>query len=333
MTIEDPWKDIAPPANTARLSARRVARPTPWGLYWARDSDRNVLLVLQYGSGSRSSRRLPTLRGLRVETHLADDSSDERIIIRLTDPEQREIFARFCEDIVEATALARTEKQAVERFLARTWRWHRLLRNGRESRLRDEEQKGLIGELVMLERHLLPVLGALDAVRCWIGPLRESRDFEISRIHVEAKARGLGVSYITISSEHQLDSNDCDTLFLHVTEVGTAVEGTSNAFTVTELASKIRSEMADHDMAAVDLFEERLGAVGFEWTDDYSDKLWLVGRESVYEVQGGFPRITPTTIPGGISNVRYRISLPDCEKFRVKPAVLTNAIAEAKDDA
>ena len=332
MTIEDPWKDIAPPKATARLSARRVARSTPWGLYWARDSDRNVLLVLQYGGGSRRSRRLPALRGLRVETHEVDGSSDERIVIRLTDPEQREIFIRFCEDIVEATALARTEEQAVERFLARTWRWHRLLRSGRESRLRDEEQKGLIGELVMLERHLLPVLGALDAVRCWTGPLQEPRDFEISRIHVEAKARGFGVSHITISSEHQLDSNDCDTLFLHVTEVGTAAEGASSALTVTEFASKMRSEMARHDMAAVDLFEERLSAVGFEWTDDYSDKLWLVGRESVYEVQEGFPRITSSTIPGGVSNVRYRIHLPECEKFRVEPAVLVNTVAETKDD-
>ena len=329
---EDPWSGITPPGRTARISARRVDRPTEWGLYWGVDTDRNILLILQHAGATGRSRRLPELRGLRVEVQPADDTSDERIVIRLTDPEQREIFLRFCQDIVDATALARTEEQAVERFLARTWRWHRLLRSGRDSRLGDEEQKGLIGELVVLERHLLPTLGALDAVTCWTGPLDAPQDFEISRVHVEAKAQGATSPRVTISSEHQLECGEGDALFLHVTEVVTAAEGTPGAFTVTEFAGRIRSVIAGHDMVAVDLFEERLGAAGFEWTDDYSDRLWLVGRESLYEVRDRFPRITSAMFPGGVDRVRYTISLPECEAFRVEPAALVSAVAGATDD-
>lgn len=329
---EDPWSSITPPARTARISARRVDRSTRWGLYWGVDADRNILLILQHAGTTGRSRRLPALRGLRVEVQPADDTSDERIVIRLTDPEQREIFLRFCQDIVDATALARTEEQAVERFFARTWRWHRLLRSGRDSRLGDEEQKGLIGELVVLEKHLLPTLGALDAVRCWTGPLDTPQDFEISRLHVEAKAQGASSPGVTISSEHQLDCGEGDTLFLHVTEVVAAAEDTSGAFTVTEFAGRIRSLIAGHDMVALDLFEERLSAAGFDWTDDYSDRLWLVGRESLYEVREGFPRITPAMFPGGVDRVRYAISLPECEAFRVEPAELAAAAAGATDD-
>ena len=333
MMTEDPWSSISPPEQMSRINARRVAQSTPWGLYWAVDADRNILLILQHGSWVGRSRRLPRLRGLRVEAHSADGGSDERIVIRLTDKEQREIFLRFCQDIVEATALAKTEEQAVERFLARTWRWHRLLRSGRENRLGDEEQKGLIGELVVLERHLLPVLGALDAVRCWTGPLDSPQDFEVSRVHVEAKAQGSATPRVTISSEHQLESGEGDTLFLHVTEVVTAADSTSGAFTMTEFANRIRSVIAGHDMLAVDLFEERLSAVGFDWTDDYSDRLWLVVRESLYEVREGFPRITSAMFPGGVDNVRYAVSLPDCEKFRVEPTALVVAVAEMTDDS
>ena len=330
---EDPWSGITPPARTARISARRVDRSARWGLYWGVDADRNILLILQYAATNERSRRLPVLRGLRVEVQPADDTSHERIVIRLTDPEQREIFLRFCQDIVDATVLARTEEQAVERFLARTWRWHRLLRSGREDRLGDEEQKGLIGELVVLERHLLPVLGALDAVRCWAGPLDAPRDFEISRVHLEAKARGASSPWVTISSEHQLDCGEGNTLFLHVTEVVTVAEGTSGAFTVTEFAGRIRSVIAGHDMVAVDLFEERLSAAGLDWADDYSDRLWLVGGESLYEVREGFPRIASTMLPTGVGRVRYTISLPECEAFRVGPAGLAAAVAGATDDA
>ena len=200
---------------------------------------------------------------------------------------------------MDATVLAKTEEQAIERFLARTWRWHRLLQGDRNTRLSDEEQKGLIGELFVLERHLLPVLRAADAVRCWSGPLGAPHDFEISRIHVEAKARGASVPRVTISSEFQLELSSADVLFLHVTEVMTAAEGTPNACTVTEIANRTRSVMAQDDMVAVELLEERLDAAGFDWTADYSDKLWIVAGESLYQVRNGFPRITPAMYPAG----------------------------------
>ena len=332
MMTEDPWSSISPPSQAARISARRVEQSTRWGLYWAVDSDRNILLILQHGSGSRQSRQLPKLRGLRVEEQTADVGSDERIVIRLTDQEQREIFLRFCHDIIESTALAKTEQQAVERFLARTWRWHRLLQGDRDNRLGDEEQKGLIGELVVLEKYLLPALGPMASVRCWTGPMGTPQDFEVSRIHIEAKAQGFAARRVTISSEHQLKSCDADTLFLHVTEVVTATEGATDAFTVTRVARRIRTMIARHDMTAVELFEERLIATGFDWTDDYSDKPWLVMGESLYEVRNGFPRITPSMFPGGVGNVRYTISLPDCEAFRVAPTALVTAISGVADD-
>ena len=332
MASDDPWRDIAA-AHASQINARRVTQATPWGLYWAVDAERNVLLILQHRGTIRRSRRLPRLRGLRVEAQPVDGGSDERIVIRLTDPEQRDIFLRFCRDVVDATALAQTEEQAVERFLARTWRWHWLLQGGRDKRLGNDEQRGLIGELVVLERYLLPVLGALDAVRCWTGPLDAPHDFEISRIHVEAKARGSATPRVTISSEHQLASGNADRLFLHVTEVTTAAGGGPDGLTVTDIATRIRVVLAGRDMAAVDLFEERLGTVGFDWTDDYSDKSWVVGQEALYEVREGFPRITPAMVPGGVGNVRYMITLPDCEEFRVVPASLPITVSGAPDDS
>ena len=328
MASDDPWSRIdRPPSGSSRINARRVASETPWNLYWAVDSDGNVLLILQHGGGVARPRRLPRFRGLRVEAQPADGGTDERIVIRLTDREQRDIFLRFCRDIVEATALAQTEEQAVARFLARTWRWHRLLQGARDRRLGDEEQKGLIGELLVLERHLLPVLGAVGAVRCWTGPLGTHQDFEISRVRVEAKARSAAMPRVTISSEHQLAATSADTLFLHVTAVAIATEDAAGSVTVTEIASRIRALLAGQDMAAVELFEDRLEAAGFDWTDDYSDKPWLVGDESIYEVREGFPSITPATVPRGAGEVRYTISLPDCEAFRVAAATLVTAVS------
>ena len=135
-----------------------------------------------------------------------------------------------------------------------------------------------------------------------------------------------------ISSEFQLESSSADTLFLHVSEVVIATEGTVNAWSLTDIAKKTRSVLAEHDLMAVELFEERITKVGFRWTDDYSDKLWLVRGETLYEVREGFPRITTSIVPTGVGNVGYAISLPECEAFRVDPGVLRETVTEVTDD-
>ena len=329
--MTDPWSSITPPVSNTVISARRVDPSTRWDLFWGVDGDRNPLLILQHGKGLLRTRRLPKLRGLRVETLPADRGTDERILIRLTDREQRDIFLRFCQDLVESTVFAITEEQAVGLFLARTWRWHRLLQGGRDSRLSDQEQKGLIGELLVLVRHILPALGPTDAVRCWTGPLGSPHDFEISHVHVEAKARGSSVPVVSISSEFQLDSGSATILFLHVTEIAIAAQATEDASTLTDVAKKARSDVAGADIVAVEFLEQRLAAAGFNWTDDYSDKPWLVAGESLYEVRKGFPRIIPAMFPSGIGRVGYTISLPDCEPFLVDVATLRNAASEIGD--
>ena len=328
----DPWKGIQPPERTSDVSALRIDPSLQWGMFWAVDIDRNCLLILQHRKESRPPHRLPRLRGLQVETRSPDSGPHDLLIIRLVDREQREIFHRLCLDIIAATGLGETEEDAIARFLARTWRWHRLLMGGRDGRLGDEEQKGLVGELGVLDNLLFPVIGVSEAVRCWTGPLGAPKDFEIGWICIEAKARrGTAMSHVSVSSEHQLDSSGTGSLYLHVAEVAAASEDTPDAVTITEIAGGIRSKIAAQDPATVDLFEERLAAVGFDWDDDYSDKRWLYGREHLFEVRDGFPRITPAMFPGGVGNVRYSISLPDCEPFRADTADLMKLISRGND--
>ena len=51
-----------------------------------------------------------------------------------------------------------------------------------------------------------------------------------------------------------------------------------------------------------------------------------------HTLREGFPRITSAMFPGGIDKVRYTISLPECEAFRVELAALATAVAGATDD-
>ena len=225
---------------------------------------------------------------------------------------------------------ARSEPEAVERFLLRTWRWHRLLRGGGDGRLSQEEQKGLIGELYVLERHLLPVIGPADAVRTWTGPLGAHKDFQAGWIGIEAKTRSPHVPTIRISSAEQLDIAGTTRLFLHVTELSEAPSDSSSV-TITDVATRLRDAVAGRDMSAAIQFEERLNATGFDWNDDYSDSPWLIGDASLFEVLEGFPRITPPMFLPGVEDVQYAIALSRCESFRVDMTVLARAISGETD--
>ena len=333
MPTDDPWKGIDPPIEDARIGARRIpdAGSRAWGLYWGMDSQRHCLLILQHGSEHRHSHRLPKLRGLRVEALPTEDQSGERLIIRLTDGEQREVFHRFCMDVVDATRPSRSEAEAVERFLVRTWRWHHLLRGGGDGRLSQEEQKGLVGELCVLERHLLPVIGPVDAVRAWTGPVGAPKDFQVGWIGIEAKTRSPHMTTVRISSAEQLDTAGITRLFLHVLEVSGA-SGDSASVTIMDVASRVCETIAALDMSAAIQFEERLNATGFDWNDDYSDNPLLIGSASLFEVLEEFPRIAPSMFLPGVEDVRYAIALSRCESFRVDMTVLARSISGEADE-
>lgn len=322
-----PWEGLAPPSQVSTASGRRVDPELQWGLYWAVDADSSCLLILQHERENRPRNKLPKLRGLEIETRQPQAGQHALLVIRLKDNEQQEIFHRLCLDIIASTRLAHSEKEAIERFLARTWRWHRLLRGGRDERLSEEEQKGLIGELQLMRQHLFPTIGVDASINSWTGPLDAPKDFEIGRVCIEAKARrGAATPFVAISTEHQLDTEGLDSLFLSVAEVTGTSEDDPKGVTVTEIARNVLEDIQMQDTSAVELFEERLYRTGFDWSDDYSDKKWLIGSEHIFEVIEGFPRITPQMHPTGATNVRYSISLQDCEPFRTNHAHMNSLL-------
>ena len=324
----DPWSVLPPPDHKTNVSSRRVDASLPWDIFWAVDVNRHCLLILQHNLSNKPKNRLPQLRGLTVEIHALNGSSPGLLIIRLMDHEQREIFHRLCLDIIETTRQAKSEQEAIERFIARTWRWHWLLRGGRDGRLSDEEQKGLLGELSVLRDILFAAIGVEEAIKSWTGPLGSPKDFEIGRICIEAKARRGGAApYITISSEYQLDTEGIDALFLHISEITAATGEDENAVTVTEIVRLVCDEVREQNASTEALLGQRLIAVGFDWADDYSDKKWLLGPKHIFEVKENFPRITPRMFPSGVGNVRYAVSLVDCEPFRSDRVALNNLIS------
>lgn len=325
--IEDPWKDLVPPNAVDAINARRVDACIPWGFFWARGIDRKCLLVLQHAMESMPHSRLPKLKGLEVTDADGNDKTNRILIFKLIDSAHRDIFYRLCKDVIASASVANTEKEALEISIARTWRWHHFLRGGGDGRLSLDEQKGLIGELLVLERYLMPNLSSFDSVSSWHGPLDAPKDFEIGRICIEAKARrGAAKPYIAVNSENQLDDAGTDALFLYVVELDRAPSDNVKGFSVSDVATRIRTNINVSDNIAADTFDGLLSATGFRWEDDYSDTRWIEGPSRLYQVSGSFPRITAAGIKSGIANVKYSLSLVECEPFLVTDDTLECAL-------
>ena len=256
----------------------------------------------------------------------ADDAGTRILALKLLDPSQQDIFLALCRDILSVAERVASEAEAVSVALNRTWRWHHLLRGGGRL-LSAEEQKGLMGELLVLERLVLPNLGASAAVTAWRGPLGSPKDFDIGRVAIEVKARrGGGTPHVAITSESQLDECGVDSLFLYVVELDEAPKDGEDGVTIAEVAGRIRDHLLSSDPGAAGVFDTRTAAAGLRPEDDYSGYRWLEGSDRLYLVNGDFPRIGWTELRAGVSHVRYSVSLGACESFAVPVTALTESL-------
>lgn len=327
----DPWEGIETPTVNGLSNGKRVDAKQTWSFYWAKGSDSQCLLILKHTVSPFPKMLLPKLRGLEIRNFEVGDGAASNLIISLLDPAQRDIFHRLCIDIIESAERVTSQDEAVSIFLARTWRWHYLLSGGRDGKLSPEEQKGLIGELKVIDNLLLPVLSARDALLAWTGPSGAPKDFEIGRISIEAKAKRGGASpFITISSEFQLDTEGVDALFLHVVELGVAPAGAENAFSITDIASRIRNRIAIHEPGVLQIFDSKLFEYGFRWEDDYGEYMWVEGNSQGFEVRDAFPRIGSTEIRVGVRNVGYSIGLKECEPYHVTTDFIHGRLKEVE---
>ena len=329
MTTENPWREIEPPSIAHSVNARRVDAELPWHFFWARGADRGILLTLRHAGESAPDTPLPRLRDIEVTLSPPDHTNTQILAFKLLDPGQQDIFHALCRDIISAAGRAESEAQAVSVALMRTWRWHHLLRGGGGALLSPEEQKGLLGEMLVLERLLLPRMGASAAVTAWHGPLGSPKDFEVGRVAIEVKTRRGGATpSVAIASEDQLDESGVDSLFLFVIDLDQAPADAAGAMTVGNVADRLRQRLFSLDPGAADVFDTLLSAAGIRPGDDYSDSHWIEGLSRLYLVTGEFPRIARTEVRSGVSHVRYAISLGDCEPFATSESALAEALTE-----
>ena len=175
--------------------------------------------------------------------------------------------------------------------------------------LSDEAQRGLFGELWLLEQLLDEGLPDTIVVNRWRGPDRDAHDFQLPAAAVEVKTTKTGTpKVIPISGVKQLDDRGLPGLFLYFLQVE---ESASAELSLPELVGRLRNRLDD---ACRNQLDERLFQVGYtdQQFDEGTLQRYTVRRQRWFQVTTGFPRLLEPDLPAGVVDVRFSVALAHC---------------------
>jgi hypothetical protein len=193
----------------------------------------------------------------------------------------------------------------------------------------------LFGEIHLLFHDLIPHFGVEDALSSWSGPSGTPQDFLLPKgAAIEVKTtKAVSPLVVRISSETQLDDSSFRQMYLHVIQVRERSESTCDADdSLPMLVARVRAQVQGRQSACI-AFEDRLLEAGYVSCDEwrYESRFYHVEYGRWFQVQEGFPRVTPAMLPHGTGHVTYDLAVDACVPFElgVRPFISQTLDASA----
>lgn len=219
-----------------------------------------------------------------------------------------ELFAMMAGDVIGVldTEFDRSDSELLALFLARIKAWQDFMERSGIGLLNPEEEVGLFGELVMLQRLLESGVAADLAVKAWEGPMGGLQDFAIGQGAIEVKATVAvsGFPAIVFSLD-QLDWTKKQPLFL----AGVRLQQVPSGETLPELVQKVRDSIGAERASYIN-FNNRLVQAGYldALSASYVRRFSHVNTR-VVQIDDNSPVLTRNNVGPAISKARYELDL------------------------
>lgn len=253
------------------------------------------------------------LRSVHIKTFERDDGQ-WHLLLSLEQPELAGVFALLCEDLVESSRHLARGSSGVSLLSRRLVNWRLLLEEGGSGLLTTEVVRGLIGELLFLDKYFLDLLGPVSAVKTWGGPFGAAQDFQRADEAWEIKTVHPNSTFVQIASESQLDTK-LRTINLVVVPLAEVSDGFG--YSLNELVVRLKARMGDLSEAQ-EAFDDRLVALGYMNRSEYDSPRFKAGKARTFQVHGEFPRIEAKDLIMGVTEVRYKVQLDACAPFEIE---------------
>lgn len=286
---------------------RRVSNLHPLDLYIGKDlSAKPTLLLISHIEPPHiySSRLIAIHSGIRSDGRWA-------LSFSLNDIKFEDIFYHFCDDIVESSANVINKDEGTSFICNRYTKWQELLKRNASGLLSFSEIKGLLGELLFLQKYLLKKYSAKNALLSWIGPSKADQDFVCPECWYEIKASVSGAESVHISSIEQLDTETAGELV--VVYLDKTSQSDPNRITLNSLVDEITENLPSMD--ARQILKDILIEQGYIRRDEYNEYVFKYAGLARYAVTSDFPALRRNKIPEPVINATYTISLSSISKY------------------
>jgi hypothetical protein len=280
------------------------------------------LFILEIEKGT-SSQLLKSIqfRGLAIQ--ILEFETHKELTILLLDKSLEDVFISFIENILEEITFSVDDNEALDRISTIIARWKKLFDKAATGGLTPDQQKGLLGELLLIFSILNESYPAVKVLEAWAGPMHADKDFVFGAVGIEVKLTSSKYPLIKITNERQLETLTLEILYLFLFVVE---EVKQNGITLPGLISDISDKICV-DAEAMKIFETRLAQVGYNSDEeDYYGQQYFVKSINKYHVNENFPRLTSNELEPGIYNVSYSIELSACEGQKVLSETITELV-------
>ena len=297
-------------------------------VFWP--SGRPGLLIEGDGAHRPADDRIPTCRGVRTVHEIVAAPRERTVLsVMLEDDRLLDIFAVLSADLVEAAIAPGTVAAALRRCINRLCMWQGLFERVPAEGMSEERQRGMLGELLILETLFLQHLDPIVAVTSWVGPDPAHQDFIHGGTAIEVKTSlAKRHARIVIANEKQLDERPHRALVLAHLRLD---ESASLGEALPMVVERLRQALAA-DPVTSRMFDDRLMLGGYldVHAPLYLPNRWRMSSTRFYRVHGDFPRLTDNNLPPGVGDIRYSIIADDLGAFEISQAE-TAALLEAEN--
>ena len=325
------WDSLASTAaGSTGLDRRLLDVDAPVGIYacvfWP--GGQPGLLVEGEGTVRPSGGRLPKCRGVKL-VHETLGTKPARTLVRilLEEVRLRDIFAILVLDLLEVARNQSTSEGALRSCIDRISMWQGLFERIPADGLSDEAQRGLFGELWLLESLLLGVLNPSDAIGAWRGPDPGNQDFIRLGVAIEVKTTlAKRHSRLPIANEKQLDEAPHSILYLANVRLD---ESASSGQSRNEMVARCRQLVAI-DLHAARLLDDCLLKAGYldVHAGIYQERRWKVSGCRFFHVRDRFPRLTEANLPPGVGDIKYSVIADDLSEYECERSDVARSLEE-----
>ncbi|MFD1190797.1 PD-(D/E)XK motif protein [Phenylobacterium conjunctum] len=240
-----------------------------------------------------------------------------RICLEERSPLWRELFTVMATQVSQHIAQAAGPPAAVAILLSRLAAWQRFMSENGPGPLSEEARTGLVAELLFLEREVLTILPVAEALAAWQGPSKAPQDFRFPAglVEVKGSTAAAPASFRVANLEQLSGAGGLPVLLCHLSMSLAGV----TARTLPEIVDELRALAERAGAATSHRLEDLLFQAGYldAHISSYRTPAYEVRALTRYLVSEGFPRLTPETVPPGVSAATYMVSLSACAPYEV----------------